>query len=389
MSLLGSVGSFVGDAVKTCGRAAKSGVKAVSRATGEIRKEIEKVPVIGKPLGAAYGLTVSDQWKFAGDMASGLRADKAFGRLVKHTTGDVRAVGPYAQAVVSFVPGIGQGLSGAMGAGLALANGQPIDVIILAGVKSAVPGGPLAAAAFEVGASVARGESLDVNLSKAVPGLLPEQQKILQAGLKAAATIAAGKPVDDAAFAMAEKVLPSEVVGGLKIGIAVGKGQSLQRAVVQGVTPAVIKTVGDEGMKYLSSNPMLAQAKAGLSVEARKGLTVGAGLSQRKVKAIDIAAFRGKLSANQKLGFDLALAAQIGTVTTSLPKSVQSLPSQFAFYATHGMRRATSVKKGKLMENIIKIPDARAGAEKAVKQIREDKSSWWLRFVDVIQDVIS
>ena len=56
---------------------------------------------------------------------------------------------PYVHSVISLVPGVGSGISAALGAAQALADGRPIDEAIVAGVRTAISGGPMAEMAFD------------------------------------------------------------------------------------------------------------------------------------------------------------------------------------------------------------------------------------------------
>ena len=52
--------------------------------------------------------------------------------VIKSVVGPVL---PYVQSVLSFVPGVGTGISAALGAAQALADGRPIDEAIVAGAR--------------------------------------------------------------------------------------------------------------------------------------------------------------------------------------------------------------------------------------------------------------
>jgi hypothetical protein len=80
---------------------------------------------------------------------------------------------PYAQTVVSFVPGLGSGVSAALGAAQALADGKSISNIAVAAVRGAIPGGPLAQAAFDTVWNVANGKSIDTAVLGALRERLP------------------------------------------------------------------------------------------------------------------------------------------------------------------------------------------------------------------------
>lgn len=72
-----------------------------------------------------------------------------------------KALSPYAQVVVSVVPGIGQGASAAIGGAVAIATGAPIDDASIEAAISALPGGALvqsvARMAYHLARSIANG----------------------------------------------------------------------------------------------------------------------------------------------------------------------------------------------------------------------------------------
>ena len=159
--------------------------------------------------------------------------------------GEILAV---AQVVISFVPGIGQGINAAIAAGGALARGENITDAIAEGVKNALPGGPLAAKAFDV--ALATGKA-----------------------------IANGEPIGDVALAATRAALPSEEAKkAFDVGLAVVQGQNLQRALVAATAalapaaqdaaakifkePALLKLPVAELAKMLNTDPATAQTAA-------------------------------------------------------------------------------------------------------------------------------
>ncbi len=80
---------------------------------------------------------------------------------------------PYVQSVVSFVPGVGTGISAALGAAQALADGRTIDEAILAAARGAIPGGPMAQMAFDAAWGLAHGRPVDTVILGALRDRLP------------------------------------------------------------------------------------------------------------------------------------------------------------------------------------------------------------------------
>jgi hypothetical protein len=106
--------------------------------------------------------------------------------VIKSVVGPVL---PYVQSVLSFVPGVGTGISAALGAAQALADGRPIDEAIIAGAKSAIPGGPLAQMAFDSAWGLAHGRPIDSSVLSAMRAQLPTPfaQRAFDTGLALAA----------------------------------------------------------------------------------------------------------------------------------------------------------------------------------------------------------
>ena len=138
--------------------------KAVKSATGgvaSIGKQLGKVPIVGKGLKGTFALTIGAPFSVANAVASGQRIDKvALGHLTSQI-GAIQDVAPYVQTVVSVVPGVGQGMSGAIAASLALASGKNITVALKEAVKNSLPGGPLAKAGFDLAEAAIQGKPLD------------------------------------------------------------------------------------------------------------------------------------------------------------------------------------------------------------------------------------
>lgn len=118
---------------------------------------------------------------------------------------NIKDVAPMAQAIVSFVPGVGSGINAAIAAGSALAQGQNISDALVSAAKNALPGGPLAAAAFDTAYKLG----------------------------KAAAT---GGNIGDAALEAARAQVPGGAVAqqAFDTALALAHGQNVQQAITSG-----------------------------------------------------------------------------------------------------------------------------------------------------------
>lgn len=191
-----------------------------------IKNALKKIPVVGSPLASVYGVAVAPA-ALAESIAKGQRIDHALVNNFKDQIKDVKTLAPYVQTVVSFVPGVGQGVAGAMGAAVALANGQPLSEAVLSGIKGALPGGPVAQSAFSAVSAVAQGKNISTAALAALP--LPEaQKKALLEATRIAGEIAKGKNVGDVAFSAALKQLPPDVAKAVQVGVAVGHAAKIQ-----------------------------------------------------------------------------------------------------------------------------------------------------------------
>lgn len=211
----------------------KKAVKAVSNAP----KVLKKIPVVGAPAAAVTSLTLAPV-KVANGVISGQRLDKiALGQL-KDGVSAATTLAPYAQTVLSFVPGVGTSAAGIIGTAAALAKGKPITEAVVAGMRGALPGGPVAQAAFDVAYAGVQGRPIDEVALNAIP-VPPEQRRLIAAAVKATRDIANGKRVDQAIVKRALDAAPPDVRKAIQVGMAVSQGKNLQQAAAMAVKGAV------------------------------------------------------------------------------------------------------------------------------------------------------
>ena len=202
-------------------------VHLLSKGANAVENEAKKIPVVGGLFAGIADITLGGPWHFADDVFHGVRIDKAVSRELDRQVRDFKEVGPYAQMVFSLVPGFGTAVAAALGAGVALANGQPITSALVAGLKGAVPGGPLAAMAFDMGekalsiATKPGGFKNFENISSladlGIAGLPIDasSQKALDGGVRLIANLASGKKILPSLLHDAVSSLPPEVTGPL------------------------------------------------------------------------------------------------------------------------------------------------------------------------------
>jgi len=359
-------------AVNSAGSGLVHGINAAGSAIG-------KVPVVGGGLKGVFSV-VASPLKLTGNIANGRRLDRAMMDHFHDQLGAAKDVAPYAQTVVSFVPGVGNIASGAIGAGIALAKGQPISEALIEATKGALPGGALAKSAFDAAHAVVQGKPIEEIGLSAIPGLDDTQKKALVTAARAAKDIAAGKNVAHSVYEQSVKQLPAAAQKALAVGVALSHGANLQKTIVKNVKLEDVKGFGDLGTKLVGANPVL---KAGFDTltdpKAKTGYKVAMGLSTAKLKPIDIIAVRKRLPPNQTKGFDLGMSTHIGMSTKKAPKKLVTPEEQFGYYTTHGMSGQPIKNKAAMVKTVMHNPKVKKGMKTAVKD-----NAWWKRILHEI-----
>lgn len=307
--VVGAVTSVVTAPVKAAG-AIVSGKNVVKAVTDVVTSPVKayaaatsSIPVFGDMTRIVSNAS-SAPLNLANAIASGARIDRAVVAHLKAALKNVKEAAPYAQMVVSIVPGVGPGVSAAIGAGVALAEGKTIDEIAKAAIRGAIPGGPLAVAAFDTALKVASGANV--------------AQSVLE-GARAQLPAAAQKAFD--------------------IGLAVVTGEKIQTALANGLmslAPDQVRMLLDAGQKALGATPALSNAIKGIASGAgQEGFKLAAGLmSQAGISEKALVAVRKQLSADKLSGFDAALktgnVAWLQNITAptvrSAPPSLHAIP---------------------------------------------------------------
>lgn len=410
MSIFGDIGHFLGNAVKVAAKPLELTGKALQTVGGAVSGAISKIPVIGKPFAAAFslGFTVAFGPAMAvSQIIDGKRVDQAIVGQLKTELQDIKEVAPYVETVLSFVPGIGTGISAAIAGGLALASGQPITAAIEAGLTAAIPGGPIAKAAFDVakaGVNMAISgkkvtwEALGSAGLQAIGDLasLPAAAKNALAGaLDTAGQLAKGAKIDvaigDGLADTAATAIGKAGANALKIGIAVAHASFLQKAQVNEIqAPATKNKLMTAGQVKIVTDPIALAAKKHVTNASLNGFYIGLGAMATQIDTNQLVTLRNSLDAASQQGFDHALALHIGRVANPSPitKGVTSPAAQASYFTTLGMQGAHPQVKANIMTNIVQSsPVAKIGASVAVKQIQMQRGGilaefWnWLKHV--------
>lgn len=369
--------SWLESAVKTAGRAVGTVVTApinvAETVIDTVGKGISAIPIVGDPLYTVYDAG-NLPFQVASAAVKGERIDKALVKGLENQVKAIKAVAPYAQTVASMVPGIGTGVAAAIAAGSALAQGRPIDEAIVAGVRGAIPGGPIATAAFDVGYAAMRGRPIDEVALNALPVGPAEKTAIIQ-GFAAAKDIADGRRVDQAIVDRGIKALPPTARAAVQTGLALAEGENLQDIMRQ-QAGLIIPQLVNAGASAIDNNEVL---RAGLDTVddeplVEEGYQLGVGIMSHNAGQVAITEARKQLNAEQQRGYDLAVAAWIGLTTQ--PITGNNPHEQFGYAVTHGMDGQDPTPR--MSRPIMKTPPPRkvktsaavkAGVSKAIGRI--------------------
>lgn len=419
----GGIGPWVGNAVATAGRAVGSAVGTIASGAESIATTIAKVPVVGPLFHAAYELEIGNQLQTLNAIVQGERIDRVVMNHLTREVGSVKEIAPYVQTVISFVPGIGPGVAGAIGAGLALAQGKTIDQALLEGVKGALPGGALAQAAFSVGEAVASGKPIEQVALAALP-ISDQAKDAINVGLTITRKLAKGERVDKVALDTAIAQLPpaardaanaavkiakggnvadvvatvalqhgldalpsgakKDVEKALQTGAAMGVAQTIQKTVAKAVrAPAVQNGLAQVGAAFAKANPVAAAARQLAGPAGTKGFDIGLGLMQHQIGPLDLNAVRNSLMGEARKGFDLAVSHHVGSVTVKPPAGTPH--AQAGVLLTHGLKGATLAQTKTLLPMVAAHPEAAKGIAHAATVIGPPvKHGWFHRFLEAI-----
>lgn len=476
---------FASNIVKSAGHEIGVATKPLQGVEGAISGTIKHIPVIGGPihsiLDKTFHIAMAPTNMVIAISEGGGRIDKVVLGQLKEQLKDFQQLAPYAEMVVSLVPGVGQGVGAAIAAGVALSEGQPISRILKAGLIGAMPGGPLVQAAVRAGVEtiqhVAKGDRFNFatfaqtagGAASDALGLPSATKNALVTGIAITGQIVKGKAIDKALTDNAISALPLsdsvkramteastlslELAHGNRISIdqtariatltanlpstsplhgnileatilarknpdkssdimqaalhsglgdtlvSIGAQQlhpDVQRAIKSGTAlgSAVIyqehrgialsKVSGnliESGIQQSKNHPVFAEArKLAASKNTARGFDHGNGLLQHEVGMFDVITTRERLEPSQRLGFDIASSARIGSVANPRPQNLSS--AAHAGYAiSMGMQSHNPEQKAGMMQAIQLNPSASVGATLAIKEVAAERASWRVRFL--------
>lgn len=407
---------WLSHAIRDVSRAVSHVAKDVAHTVEDVGHAIGKVPLIGALSSIAMG-----PFDLAVHIGRGERIDRALLHHFEQDLKSVKDVGPYAQMVLSVVPGIGTGINAAIAAGVALASGQRIDKALEAAITAAIPGGPIAKAAFDIGKGIADHRPLEQIAIGALP--IPET---IKEGLKTAATLtralASGKPIDAALLSVAEGTLktvlpmaqvdkflkqgPAGIINGfvtsaqkalpadiqkafgnaIKVGAAIGHATALQNHIDAGLRMSQ-NHFFRMGMAAIRKNATLSAAFAMLPQSQAQGFAIANAFLMHKVNLFQAQAQRAMLDDHGKKAFDSALSLHAGLARMPRRMWLSSPHARAAQAMTHGLVGAHPAQKTAVLLPVLKHPQGRKGASHAIATItgkRPHESTWWESLLSLI-----
>jgi hypothetical protein len=414
-------GTFVGSAVRAAGRTAQTGLDAISKATKSVGDAIERVPVVGGPLSAVYDvatdpltlpLTVAD------DVVHGDSVGQTVTDSIRHEVAKFKAAAPYVESVVALVPGVGGMCASAIAVGVGVAEGQPIDQILVEAAAAQVPGGAIVVAGYLAAKTVLSGKTRPIAWDTVAVGALqgisaaagtplpPGATSALASAAKFGSDVANGKTVKEAgldalvaaipttttdgkalhaavtvALAETEKSLQGSRVGDALFGYGIKQVPAAQQQQVQkGLTTAIglthasnlqaAKTQAAPGLlaklEVVGASdvtPVVAAARAALGGVGVDGFNAGHGLMQYAGDLYQTTALRAQLGdAADQSGFDTALALKVGNVASTLPAGVAP-PVAAGYLVGAGSQTASEAQKDAIRGTVAGDPAVVAGVD--------------------------
>jgi hypothetical protein len=278
----------------------------------------------------AIGDTMAWPFTVANEIAKGQRLDRAFMKGFKQAIGAAKELAPYVQAVISFVPGIGTVCGAAIGGGIALAEGKPIDEVLAGAVAGAIPGGVFVKDAYEIGKAAVekkpilaaieqgvldmagnlgavipdsakdllvhglgmaqdtiRGVDVAIDDVKKAVDMIPNPVKkaAIQEALKPGSKINVADIVIDSALDQVpgiDNTAKTSIKHGLAIGMAMSHGKNLQEGMKKdAVSPDATHKLAQNAATIVSKDPVVAAARANLAGQGTQGFDLGIALAHR------------------------------------------------------------------------------------------------------------
>lgn len=178
--------------------------------------------------------------------SSVVHAAKDVAKVAAPLVSVVKAIAPFAQTALSFVPGVGTVVNGAIAAGSALAQGKSITQALIDTAAAAIPGGPLAKQAFTTGVNIIKGQNITTAALDAVRNQIPGGLAA-KAAFDTAVALAHGQSVQQAALGAAKQVAQSAV------STVAGQARSQGMSIFDQLSPVATRALSSVGPQIIRS----------------------------------------------------------------------------------------------------------------------------------------
>lgn len=409
---------------------ATSAIDKTEDALTSLRDYAGEVPGIG---GLLHGVAsvLAEPFSISHEIIHGQRIDRVVMHSFDRDIQTIKEVGPWVQAVISLIPGIGPLVSGAISGGVALASGMPIDDVMVAAAAGAIPGagafvsGSIRAGYHTIRTAVATG-NVDVSelagtLSQQIPGLPPVAAHGIAAGVSLTQNLAQGRPVSQSALSFASSVLPSimdtdaakkllddaqsripevssnaiqtignalsslkntapnltpaqqsALSGMLKIATTIGVAQALQAKKTRALSNTDIAQIAESGQKIAAAVPTVAAARE--MVPRPTAFDVGLALSSFKNANIYIyRTLRDSMKGDDLTSFYAGIAVRNGLSKLTRPLVVRTESEAHetaGYYTALGLYGAPPPVQSRVLSLMQKNPSAVKGIARAETRIR-------------------
>ncbi len=153
--------------------------------------------------------------------------------------------------VVSNIPVFGTAISFVIHAAVSLAQDKPLDDAMLDAVGGALPGQPTSGMAFHAGVAIAKGERIDQVMIAGLP-IPPEMKNLVKVAANVVYGIASGQNVTKVAYDEIRKQLPGEAQKAMDVAKRVVQGENVPNMVLTAAEQYVVSKVREEANRLIN-----------------------------------------------------------------------------------------------------------------------------------------
>jgi hypothetical protein len=174
---------------------------------------------------------------------------------------------------VSYIPGLGTGVSFLLNAAVSLAQGASVEDAVLDGVGGALPGQPASGAAFNASRALIRGDRVDQAAIAALP-VDRSVREVISAAMDIAVAISEGQDMSNAALDELYQRMPENARGAMDLARRAARGERIDDASLQ-MAMDVVRPRGEAAVNRLIAEAGFQASLDGLDPNLRIGLQTG------------------------------------------------------------------------------------------------------------------